>query len=65
MTTRHSQATKPESEPRFVLPDPPEGEPEDMTSFDQVDLELPFICHYQRVVITGIPWPYPGTYPGT
>ena len=38
MTTRHSQAAKPESEPRFVLPDPPEGEPEDMTSFDHLTL---------------------------
>ena len=36
MTTRHSQAAKPESEPRFVLPDPPEREPEDMTSFDHL-----------------------------
>ena len=32
MTTRHSKAAKPESESRFVLPDPPEREPEDMTS---------------------------------
>ena len=38
MTTRHSQAAKPESEPRFVLPDPPEREPEDMTSFDHLTL---------------------------
>ena len=38
MTARHSQAAKPESEPRFVLPDPPEREPEDMTSFDHLTL---------------------------
>ena len=38
MTTQHSQAAKPESEPRFVLPDPPEREPEDMTSFDHLTL---------------------------
>ena len=38
MTARYSQAAKPESEPRFVLPDPPEREPEDMTSFDHLTL---------------------------
>ena len=29
MTTRPPQAAKPESQPRFTLPDPPEREPED------------------------------------
>ena len=38
MTTRHSQAAKPENEPRFVLHDLPEREPEDMTSFDHLTL---------------------------
>ena len=34
MTTRHSKATEKDHQGGFVLPDPPEGDPEDMTSFD-------------------------------
>ena len=34
MTTRHSRATKPESEPRFILPDPPKRD--DMTTFEHL-----------------------------
>ena len=36
MTTRHSEASDQESRGSFVLPDLPEGEPEDMTSFDHL-----------------------------
>ena len=38
MTARHSDATKRERPLPFVLPDPPEREPEDMTSFDHLTL---------------------------
>ena len=38
MTTRRSQSTEQKRHQRFVLPDPPEREPEDMTSFDQLTL---------------------------
>ena len=38
MTARHSDATKGERHLPFVLPDPPEREPEDMTSFDHLTL---------------------------
>ena len=38
MTARHSDATKRERHLPFVLPDPPEREPEDMTSFDHLTL---------------------------
>ena len=38
MTTRHSQSTEQKHHQRFVLPDPPEREPEDMTSFDHLTL---------------------------
>ena len=38
MTTRHSEAADEKSRECFVLPDPPEGEPEDMTSFDHLTL---------------------------
>ena len=36
MTTRRPESTKRERRHRFVLPDPPEREPEDMTSFDHL-----------------------------
>ena len=36
MTTRHSKATEQDDQGGFILPDPPEGEPEDMTSFDHL-----------------------------
>ena len=36
MTTQHPEATDEKLRERFVLPDPPEGEPEDMTSFDHL-----------------------------
>ena len=38
MTTRHPQASKQEHHHGFPLPDPPEREPEDMTSFDHLTL---------------------------
>ena len=38
MTTRRSQSTEQKHHQRFVLPDPPEREPEDMTSFDHLTL---------------------------
>ena len=38
MTTRHSKAAEQERQDGFVLPDPPEGDPEDMTSFDHLAL---------------------------
>ena len=38
MTTRHSQSTDQKRHQRFVLPDPPDREPEDMTSFDHLTL---------------------------
>ncbi len=38
MTTRHSQAADQKRAGIFVLPDPPEGKPEDMTSFDHLTL---------------------------
>ena len=38
MTTRHPEAADEKSRERFVLPDHPEGEPEDMTSFDHLTL---------------------------
>ena len=38
MTTRHSKAAEQERQEGFVLPDPPEGDPEDMTSFDHLAL---------------------------
>ena len=38
MTTRHSEAADEKSRERFVLPDPPEGEPEDMTNFDHLTI---------------------------
>ena len=36
MTTRHSEAADQKSHGSFMLPDPPEDEPEDMTSFDHL-----------------------------
>ena len=36
MTTRDAKATNRKLREGFVLPDPPEGEPEDMTSFDHL-----------------------------
>ena len=36
MTTRHSETSDQKSRGSLVLPDPPEGEPEDMTSFDHL-----------------------------
>ena len=36
MTTRHSEASDHKSRGSLVLPDPPEGDPEDMTSFDHL-----------------------------
>ena len=38
MPFRHSQSTEQKHHQRFVLPDPPEREPEDMTSFDHLTL---------------------------
>ena len=38
MTTRRSQSTEQKRYQRFLLPDPPEREPEDMTSFDHLTL---------------------------
>ena len=38
MTPRHPEANKQKRRRRFVLPDPPEREPEDMTSFDHLTL---------------------------
>ena len=38
MTTRRSQSTEQKHHQRFVLPDPPEREPEDMPSFDHLTL---------------------------
>ena len=38
MTTPHPKAADEKRRERFVLPDPPEGEPEDMTSFDHLTL---------------------------
>ena len=38
MTARHPQATKREHTPGLPLPDPPEREPEDMTSFDHLTI---------------------------
>ena len=38
MTARRSQSTEQKHHQRFVLPDPPEREPEDMTSFDHLTL---------------------------
>ena len=38
MTTRHPEAAAKKRRGSFVLPDPPEGEPEDMTSFDHLAL---------------------------
>ena len=38
MTTRHPGAADKKRRERFVLPDPPEGDPEDMTSFDHLTL---------------------------
>ena len=38
MTTRHSEGTDQKRRGDFVLPDPPEGDPEDMTSFDHLAL---------------------------
>ena len=37
MTTQHPEATRPERHRRVVLPDPPEREPEDMTSFSHLN----------------------------
>ena len=36
MTTQHPQTSAKKPRERFVLPDPPEGNPEDMTSFDHL-----------------------------
>ena len=36
MTTPDTAAKQPKTGERFVLPDPPEPEPNDMTSFDQL-----------------------------
>ena len=36
MTTRQPEAADKKRRERFVLPDPPEGDPEDMTSFDHL-----------------------------
>ena len=38
MTTRHPEAADKGRRGSFVLPDPPEGEPEDVTSFDHLAL---------------------------
>ena len=38
MTARRSQSTEQKHHQRFVLPDPPDREPEDMTSFDHLTL---------------------------
>ena len=38
MTTSHPKASEQKGQGGFVLPDPPEGEPEDMTSFDHLAL---------------------------
>ena len=38
MTTPRSQPTEQKRHQRFVLPDPPDREPEDMTSFDHLTL---------------------------
>ncbi len=38
MTTRHPEVADQIGRGSFVLPDPPEGEPEDMTSFDHLTL---------------------------
>ena len=38
MTTRHTEAANQKRQEGFVLPDPPAGEPEDMTSFDHLTL---------------------------
>ena len=38
MTTPRSQPTEQKRQQRFVLPDPPDREPEDMTSFDHLTL---------------------------
>ena len=38
MTTPHSKASDEKRRERFVLPDLPEGEPEDMTSFDHLTI---------------------------
>ena len=40
MTTRNSKATNEKRRGSFVLPDPPEGDPEDMTSFDHLAQHL-------------------------
>ena len=38
MTVPHSESTGQKRRQRFVLPDPPEREPEDMTSFDHLTI---------------------------
>ena len=38
MATQHQHASAKKPRERFVLPDPPEGDPEDMTSFDHLTL---------------------------
>ena len=38
MTTRHPKATEQRRKEGFILPDPPEADPEDMTSFDHLAL---------------------------
>ena len=38
MTTQHPEADSQKRRESFVLPDPPEGDPEDMTSFDHLAL---------------------------
>ena len=38
MATQHPQASAKKPREHFVIPDPPEGDPEDMTSFDHLTL---------------------------
>ena len=62
MTTPRSQPTEQKRHQRFVLPDPPDREPEDTTSFDHLTLNGGAHTSYSTWATPRPPWwPAKGT----